>query len=41
MSKVYSHIRSIVSSLPCERPVYGMSFGYYAVGGKIDFEESN
>ena len=41
MRKFYSHISSIISSLPCRRPFYGMSFGYYAVGGKIDFEESN
>ena len=39
MRKFYSHISSIISSLPCGRPVYGMSFGYYDV--EIDFEESN
>ena len=41
MRKFYSHISLIISSLPCGRPVYGMSFEYYEVGSEIDFEESN
>ena len=40
MSKIYSHICSVVSSLPCGRPFYGMSFGYWGYD-EIDFEESN
>lgn len=41
MSKIYSHINSsVVSSLPCGRPVCGMSFGYWGCD-EIDFEESN
>ena len=34
MSKIYSHISSIISSLSRGRPAYGMSFGYYSVDGK-------
>ena len=40
MSKIYSHISSVGSSLPCSRPVFGMSFGYWGCD-EIDFEESN
>ena len=39
MRKFYSHISSIISSLPCGQPFYCMSFGYYDI--EIDFEESN
>ena len=31
MSKIHSHINSIVSSLPCGRLFYDMFFGYYAL----------
>ena len=40
MSKIYSHISSIVSSPLCGCPFYGMSFGYWYCD-EIDFEESN
>lgn len=40
MSKIYSHIRLVASSLPCGRPVDDMSFGYWGYD-EIDFEESN
>lgn len=38
---VHSHINSsVISSLPCGRPFYGVSFGYWGCD-EIDFEESN
>ena len=40
MSKIYSHISSIVSSPICGCPFYGMPFGYWYCD-EIDFEESN
>ena len=40
MSKIYSHISSIVSSPRCGCPFYGMSFGY-CYCDEIDLEESN
>lgn len=41
MSKIYSHINSsVLSSLSCGRPFYGVSFGYWYCD-EIDLEESN
>ena len=41
MSKIHSYINSsVISSLICGRPFYGVSFGYWGFD-EIDFEESN